>query len=505
MKIFTSTQLHELDKYTIEKDQINSIDLMERSAKVLTMAITEEWTDRTPVVIFAGPGNNGGDALAVGRLLLERGYHVKIYLFNTSKHLSPDCAANLQRLRDDIHPKTLIEVTTQFDPPELPKGTVVIDGLFGSGLNKPLTGGFASLVKYINQCPATVVSIDLPSGLMAEDNTFNVRSNIIRADLTLTLHQKKLSFFFADNQQFIGRVRVLDIRLSQQYAEQTDARYALAEEALIRAHIRHRGEFVNKGMMGHALLVAGSYGMAGASILASRACMRAGVGKLSVATPRLNSAIMQISVPEAVLRIDEDNAVFSEAIDATDYDALAIGPGLGQQETTAIAMITQIRRTQCPIVADADALNILSAHRTWMQQLPKGMILTPHPREFDRLLGATPGSDYERLQRCSEMAKSLHAYIILKGHYSALCLPDGHVIFNTTGNSGMATAGSGDVLTGILLGLLARGYQPADAAMMGMYLHGLAGDLAAKALGKESLIASDLIEYLPQAFMRLSE
>ena len=451
MKIFTSTQLHELDKYTIEKDQINSIDLMERSAKVLTMAITEEWTDRTPVVIFAGPGNNGGDALAVGRLLLERGYHVKIYLFNTSKHLSPDCAANLQRLRDDIHPKTLTEVTTQFDPPELPKGTVVIDGLFGSGLNKPLTGGFASLVKYINQCPATVVSIDLPSGLMAEDNTFNVRSNIIRADLTLTLHQKKLSFFFADNQQFIGRVRVLDIRLSQQYVEQTDARYALAEEALIRAHIRHRGEFVNKGMMGHALLVAGSYGMAGAS----------GVGKLSVATPRLNSAIMQISVPEAVLRIDEDNAVFSEAIDATDYDALAIGPGLGQQETTAIAMITQIRRT--------------------------------------------PGSDYERLQRCSEMAKSLHAYIILKGHYSALCLPDGHVIFNTTGNSGMATAGSGDVLTGILLGLLARGYQPADAAMMGMYLHGLAGDLAAKALGKESLIASDLIEHLPQAFMRLSE
>ena len=223
MKIFTSTQLHELDKYTIEKDQINSIDLMERSAKVLTMAITEEWTDRTPVVIFAGPGNNGGDALAVGRLLLERGYHVKIYLFNTSKHLSPDCAANLQRLRDDIHPKALTEVTTQFDPPELPKGTVVIDGLFGSGLNKPLTGGFASLVKYINQCPATVVSIDLPSGLMAEDNTFNVRSNIIRADLTLTLHQKKLSFFFADNQQFIGRVRVLDIRLSQQYVEPTRA------------------------------------------------------------------------------------------------------------------------------------------------------------------------------------------------------------------------------------------------------------------------------------------
>ena len=505
MKIFTSAQLHELDKYTIEKNQVSSIDLMERSAKVLTMAITEEWTDRTPMVVFAGPGNNGGDALAVARLLLERGYHVRIYLFNISNHLSSDCATNLQRLRDDNHPKTVVEVTTQFDPPELPKDTVVIDGLFGSGLNKPLTGGFASLVKYINQSPATVVSIDLPSGLMAEDNTFNVRSNIIRADLTLTLHQKKLSFFFADNQQFIGRVRVLDIRLCQQYIDQTDARYALTEESAVRARLRHRGDFVNKGTMGHALLVAGSYGMAGASILATKACLRAGVGKITVATPRLNYAIMQTAVPEAVLHIDEDSTMFSEAIDSSDFDAMAIGPGLGQQETTAIAMITQIRRTQCPILADADALNILSGHRTWTQQLPKGMILTPHPREFDRLLGSTPGSDYERLQRCSEMAKSLYAYIILKGHYSALCYPDGHVAFNTTGNSGMATAGSGDVLTGIILGLLARGYPTADAAMVGMYLHGLAGDLAAKDLGKESLVASDIVNYLPKAFIRLSE
>ena len=504
MKIFTSSQLHELDKYTIEQDQIQSIELMERSAKVLTMAITEEWTARTPVVVFAGPGNNGGDALAVARLLLERGYHVKIYLFNTSNHLSADCAANLQRLREDeIHPKTLVEVTTQFDPPALAKGTLVIDGLFGSGLNKPLTGGFASLVKYINQSPATVVSIDLPSGLMAEDNTYNVRANIIHADLTLTLHQRKLSFFLPDNQQYLGRVRVLDIRLSQKYIEENDTKYSLAEEASVKARMRHRGDFVNKGTMGHALLIGGSYGMAGAAILASRACMRSGVGKLSVVTPQLNYAIMQTAVPEAILHIDADDAAFSESINTSDYDAMAIGPGLGQQETTAIAMITQLRRTQCPIVADADALNILSNHRTWLQQLPKNMILTPHPLEFDRLLGSTPSSDYERLQCCVGMAKSLHAYIILKGHYSALCMPDGHVVFNSTGNSGMAPAGSGDVLTGIILGLLARGYQPADAALVAMYLHGLAGDLAAQALGKESLMASDLIQYLPQAFLQL--
>ena len=257
--------------------------------------------------------------------------------------------------------------------------------------------------------------------------------------------------------------------------------------------------------MGHALLIGGSYGMAGAAILASRACMRSGVGKLSVVTPQLNYAIMQTAVPEAILRIDADDAAFSESIDTSDYDAMAIGPGLGQQETTAIAMITQLRRTQCAIVADADALNILSSHRTWLQQLPKNMILTPHPREFDRLLGSTPSSDYERLQCCVGMAKSLQAYIILKGHYSALCMPDGHVVFNTTGNSGMATAGSGDVLTGIILGLLTRGYQPADAALVAMYLHGLAGDLAAQTIGKESLMASDLIQYLPQAFRQLLE
>lgn len=505
MKIFTSAQLRDLDKYTIDQEQIKSIDLMERSAKVLTMAIAEEWTDRTPVVVFAGPGNNGGDALAVARMLLERGYQVKAYLFNTSGRISADCSTNLSRLRDGIHAEALVEVTTQFDPPELPKGTLVVDGLFGSGLNKPLTGGFASLVKYINQCEATVVSIDMPSGLMAEDNTYNVRANVIQADLTLTLHQRKLSFFLADNQQFIGRVRVLDIRLSQDYITQASTQYAMANEEAIRVRMRHRDDFANKGTMGKPVLIAGSYGMAGAAILASRACLRSGAGKLTVVTPRLNYAIMQMSVPEAVLQMDADDAAFSESIDTSGYDAMAIGPGIGQQESTAIAMITQIRRTTCPIVADADALNILASHRTWMQQLPKNMIITPHPRELDRLLGSTPDNDYQRLRHAMETAQSLHAYIILKGHYSALCMPDGKVVFNTTGNSGMATAGSGDVLTGIILGLLARGYSQADAAMTGMYLHGLAGDLAAKAVGKESLIASDIIDHLPQAFLKVTE
>ena len=505
MKIFTSAQIHELDRYTIEHEPIKSIDLMERAAKAITHAITEEWTTHTPVVVFAGPGNNGGDALAVARLLINEGYKVKTYLFNITNHLSDDCVLNRQRLLDGKHAKDLIEVTAKFDPPELTADMLVVDGLFGSGLNKPLAGGFASLVKYINQSPAKVVSIDVPSGLMSEDNTYNVRANIIHAYLTLTLHERKLSFLFGDAQQFIGKLKVLDIRLSPEYIQKTEAQYYVLEENDIRSRLLHREDFAHKGNMGNALIVAGSYGMAGAAVLATRACLRSGVGKVTAITPRKNYDIMQIAVPEAVLQMDHEETAFTEAVDTDGFDALGIGPGLGRQETTAIAMIAQIRRAQCPIVTDADALNILASHRAWMQQLPKGIIMTPHPKELDRLTGSPANADYERLHRTCELAKSLQAYIILKGHNSALCLPNGNVFFNPTGNSGMATAGSGDVLTGIITALLARGYHQQNACMVGIYLHGLAGDLAAKELGKESLVASDIIDHLPQAFQYLED
>ncbi len=505
MKIFTSAQIHELDKYTIQHEPIKSIDLMERAAKAITETVMRRWSNETPIVVFAGPGNNGGDALAVSRMLATQGYDVKVYLFNISGRLSDDCAANRQRVIDCKRIKAFMEVTTKFDPPTLQAGDLVIDGLFGSGINKPLAGGFAALVRYINQCPARVVSIDMPSGLMTEDNSFNVRSNIIKADLTLTLHGKKLSMFLADCQEFLGEIQVLDIRLSDEYVKKTDALYTLLEESDIRPRILHRDDFAHKGSMGNALLVAGSYGMSGAAVLAARACLRAGAGKVTVHTPRKNYGIMQVSVPEAVLQMDHEETYFSEAVDSDNFDALGIGPGLGQLENTAIAFIAQLKRTQCPIVADADALNILANHRAWIPQLPKDIILTPHPKEFDRLSSVASNGSYERLQRAKDMAQNLHAYIILKGHYSALCLPDGHVVLNPTGNSGMATAGSGDVLTGIITGLLARGYQRRDACEVGMYLHGLAGDLAAKDLGKESLVASDIIRYLPKAFLTLSE
>ena len=328
MKIFTGAQIHELDKYTIEHEPISSLDLMERAAVALTRSIMGTWSSGVPVVVFAGPGNNGGDALAVARMLAVQGYSVTAYLFNINGTLSDDCEANKKRLADCNAVKNFIEVTNEFDPPKLEKGMLVVDGLFGSGLNKPLSGGFASLVKYINQSLATVVSIDVPSGLMTEDNTYNVRANIIRADCTLTLQQKKLSFLFAENQSIIGELRILDINLSAEGMDVIPSSYKVIEEDDLRSCLLLRNDFAHKGEMGNALLIAGSYGMAGAAVLAAKACLRSGVGKVTVRTPRRNNDIMQVSVPEAVMSVDEDEKCFSEAVEATGFDAVGIGPGL---------------------------------------------------------------------------------------------------------------------------------------------------------------------------------
>lgn len=502
MKLFTSGQIREWDKYTIEHEPIESIDLMERAAEALTIAVTNRWDNDTPVVAFAGPGNNGGDALAVTRMLIERGYDAKAYLFNVSGKLSADCMENRRRLMA-LRQDALCEVTQEFDPPKLSTDTLVLDGLFGSGLNKPLSGGFAAVVKYINQSDATVVSIDIPSGLMTENNTYNVKQNIISANYTLTLGRKKLSMMFADCQQFLGEVHVLDIGLSKEFAEQTEARFEVIEGREMRRIVRPRDAFAHKGSMGHALIVAGCYGMAGAAVLAAKACLRSGAGKVTVHTPKKNNDILQISVPEAIVQLDRDENIFVQATDSNKYSALGIGPGIGTGDTTAIAVMTQIRSARIPVVIDADALNILAQHRSWLQQLPEGIIFTPHPKEMDRLCDSVPVDDYDRLMKACEMAQRLHGYVILKGHYSALCMPNGTIYFNSTGNAGMATAGSGDVLTGIITALLARGYSQSEAAKLGMYLHGLAGDLAAHDLGMESLVASDIIAYLPKAFTSL--
>ena len=502
MKIFSSTQIHELDKYTIDHEPIKSIDLMERAASRIVAEIRHLCTAYNTIVVFAGPGNNGGDALAVARILASEGLKVKAWLFNTTGRLSADCKTNRDRLTGMKELDSFTMVIDEFDPPTLDASTLVIDGLFGVGLNKPLTGGYASLVKYINASPSKVVSIDMPSGLMSESNEYNVRSNIIRADVTVTIQQPKLSFLFAENQQFIGELKVVDINISKEGMAQVDAHVTILEDDDVRCRMRQRDDFAHKGTMGHALIIAGSRGMAGAAMLATKACLRSGVGKVTVHTPAANIIPLQIGVPEAILDIDPDNSFFTEAVSTDRFQAMGIGPGLGNNENSAITMIGQLRRAQCPIVIDADAINILATHKAWMQQLPAGCILTPHIGEFERLEGASSDS-YDRLSKAIILADRQQAYIVLKGHNTAIVTPGGRIMFCPTGNSGMATAGSGDVLTGVITALLARGYAQADACLVGTYLHGLAGDIAAKKFGKESLMASDIIDALPEAFMRV--
>lgn len=502
MKILSSSQLKELDKYTIEQEPISSIDLMERASYALSEAITKRWDTSYNIIVFAGPGNNGGDALAVARLLSQRQYHVEVFLFNTQQKLSLECKTNLERLKTcgSIY---FTEISTQFNPPPLTEEHLVIDGLFGTGLNKPLSGGFASLVRYINTSRATVVSIDIPSGLMGEDNTYNIRPHIIQADVTLSIQLPKLSFFFPENENIVGEWELLDIGLNQSFIETSPSSYSILEEEEIRSYLKPRKRFSHKGTFGHGLLIAGSYGMAGASILAAKACLRSGIGLLTVHVPIHNHDLVQNAVPEAIVQTDIHERYFAAPVDLSKYKALAIGPGLGQEEDTALAMMEQVQRCNIPVIIDADAINILSTHRNWLNRLPKRCILTPHLGELDRLIGKCMDT-YERLTKVKELAANLQCYIIVKGAWTTIVTPESYCYLNPTGNPGMATAGSGDVLTGILLALSAQGYTPEEVCKIGVYIHGLAGDIAARELSETAIISGDIICTLPAAWKKIS-
>lgn len=501
MKIFPSVQIKQLDAYTIKNEPISSIDLMERAAKALADAIARDWNIQTPIVVFAGPGNNGGDALAVSRLLAKKGYKVKSYLFNTADELSEDCELNKNRL-EQIREVEFHEVTSKFEPPILNEDCLVVDGLFGSGVKKALSGGFAAVVKYINSSSAKVVSLDLPSGLMCEDNTYNIKNHIIRASKTYSLQLPKLAFLFAENAEFIGDWELLDIGLSKEGIENTFTTWHITEEEDVKKVIKPRNKFAHKGTFGHALLIAGSYGMAGSSVLAAKACLKSGAGMITVHAPLRNNDILQVTVPEAIVQHDIHDRYFTSPIYVDSYSAVGIGPGLGQAEETNTALIEQIKLCQHPIVLDADALNIISSHRNCLSSVPRGSILTPHIKELDRLVGKC-NSSFERLAKAKDLATNYKIYIVVKGAYSAIVTPEGNCYFNSTGNSGMATAGSGDVLTGVLLSLLAQGYTPEDSCKLGVYLHGMAGDMAKKRVGERGVTASDIVDSLPFAWVKL--
>ena len=372
MKILTCTQQKEADAYTIANNNILSINLMEKAASLVADEICKRWDRSHRIIVFAGAGNNGGDAVAAARILFTKNYDVEVYLFNIKGTISEDCMTNIQRLQECGF-TAYHEISNSFEPPKLEAEDVVIDGLFGSGLNKPLSGGFASVVKYINASSAQVVSIDLPSGLMGEDNSNNARANIIRANLTLSIQFPKLAFLFPENEDIVGEWKLLHIGISPEFIAQADTPYYITEAQDVSQLIRPRKRFAFKNNFGHALLIAGSNGMAGASILAARACLRSGVGLLTVHTPVCNHDILQTAVPEAMVQNDVHEHYFAEPVDLDNYQAIAIGPGIGQEEETALATFDQLADCYIPAILDADAINIISSHRNYLNRLPRRM------------------------------------------------------------------------------------------------------------------------------------
>ena len=500
MKLFTTSQIAGIDRYTIANEPIADIDLMERAATEMYHRLRRRIDISLPLQFFAGPGNNGGDALALARMFGERGNKCTVYLLDSGKPLSGSPAINWQRLVDQGK-ATLRTISSEKDFPVLHHEVQVIDGLFGSGLGRPLSGLPAALVKHINNAGCRVYAIDIPSGLAGEDNAGNQADHIIRATLTLTLQFPKLSLLFPENSKFSGDLEVVDIGLHPGGIAAVETPYHMTGWSWVRDRLPARPKFSHKGTYGHALLVAGSYGKMGAAVLAAVGCLRTGVGLLTAHIPGKGYNIMQTAVPEVMCSIDNSDTVFSSPPAIEKFSAVGIGPGMGTGPATKSAYFKLLQEIKVPLVADADGLNLVAGDPGI---LPAGSVITPHPVEFMRLFGETRDS-WQRLQLLREVAQKYKIVVVLKGAYTQTALPTGEVYFNPTGNPGMATAGSGDVLTGIILSFLAQGLPPGDAAKCGVYLHGLAGDLASRKFSQRSLIASDISLFLGKAFRMICD
>ena len=500
MKIFSTSQIRLLDQYTIEHEPIASIDLMERAAEGLYEEIKHLFPHKPKFVILAGAGNNGGDGLALARLMLSDGWGVQAVLFHNG-NLSADCETNKNRLAVRF-PAAFSEQTDHFTALNIDKNTVIVDALFGSGLNRPLEGIFAETVRWINSVDNQTIAVDIPSGMHGEQ-TVKSTDLVVKADATLTLQFPKLGFFFAENEPFVGAWKVIDIQLHPKAIEKESTQWRFTEKSDIVPKLKKRSKFAHKGNFGHVCLMAGSKGMAGAAVLSASAALRSGAGLVTVFGTEENRVILQIAVPEAMYKTDLNNL--------ENYSVFAFGPGIGTKNETKqilediLSRINSKLSTNFPLggwgasILDADALNIISQYPDFWNIIPQNTIITPHPKEFERLFGTSENS-LERVRKASAKAVERQIVIVLKGAYTAVCCPDGKVHFNSTGNAGMATGGMGDVLTGIIAGLLAQGYSAKDSALAGVYLHGLAADLALETQSEESLLARDVVENVGRAY-----
>jgi hydroxyethylthiazole kinase-like uncharacterized protein yjeF len=501
VKILSAVDIRAWDQYTIQHEPIASIDLMERAAYECVSWILQQYPSAPSFAVFCGKGNNGGDGLAIARMLRGRNYPVSVYILEFGHKGTEDFQTNLARLQQLASPAIhFIQSENNFHP--LQREQVVIDALFGSGLNRALEDVTAKLVEHINHSGADIVSIDIPSGLFTDRSSKG--NMIVRANHTLSFQCYKPAFLVAENASYTGDIHILDIGLHPDFLKTLSSPYELVDKSIIQSIYRPRNRFAPKGNFGHALLAAGSYGRMGAAVLTVRSCLRSGVGLLTCHIPKCGYDIIQTAVPEAMAMTDFNSSFLTKIEeDITKYDAIGIGPGIGTASETRMLVREIFDAYRSPMVLDADALNCISLQKDFLQLIPAGSILTPHPKEFERLFGKA-ANDFERQDLALQKARELNVIIILKGHHTMIATTDGRAFYNSTGNAGMATGGSGDVLTGILTGFLAQGYSSIETAIFGTYLHGLAGDLAAERISMEAMAAGDLIECLGEAFKKVA-
>lgn len=499
MKLFTAQQIRDADAYTIKHEPITSIDLMERASQKCIEWLTKKYNKNFSFAVFCGIGNNGGDGLAISRILLEKGYRVNCYVVEFSKNYSPDFKINLERLQRKINVDFLTEENQNI---KIHEDVIVIDAIFGSGLSRPAEGIAKSIIQKINSHLNTVVSIDVPSALFCEDNSMNDKEAIIEADEILSFQFPKLSFLFPENAKWCNSFAILPIGLHPEFIKHTSTNFFYIDNDVARKIYRPRKKFTHKGTYGHALIISGSYGMAGAAVLSAKAALKTGAGKVTAHLPKKTVEIIQTSLPEALISVDINEEYISEIPTLKNYNAIAIGPGIGINDFTKEGLKQLLQSSKLPIAIDADAITILGEKKELLENLPAKSILTPHPKELEKLIGKWK-NDIEKLEKVKDFSERYNCFVIVKGAHSMCVCPDRDVYFNSTGNPGMATAGSGDVLTGIITGLLAQEYSSKESSILGVYLHGLSGDISSKSTSEESIIASDIIELLGLAFQSI--
>lgn len=502
MRIFNNETIRAIDKATIENENVTASDLVERASEAIANEIISRWRPNKPISIFAGFGNNGADALAVARILIEQGYNPEIFLFNIGGNmLSNECRICRDKLLElgDIN---FTEIVKNFTLPALSSNHVVIDGLFGSGLNKPICGGFTTVIQYINESGATIVSIDVPSGMLGDWNANPINRNIIHANLTLAIQFPRLAFFLKDNAQLVGEWKVLEIGLSKEAIKNSATNFFLVEKSDIRCAIKKRNAFASKADCGSALIVAGSYGMMGAAVLSANAAIRSGVGKITVQSPQCGYNVMQVSAHEAMFVADKHELILTDIAPRHTYDGIAIGPGIGTHEYTIQALEKFLKNTKQPIILDADALNCIALRPSLLNYIPSNSIITPHAGEFDRIFGEHK-TDEARLRTALDRAKRYNIIIVLKGRHTAVVRHDGMIFFNSSGNASLATAGSGDVLTGLMAGFLAQGYVPEIASLIAIYVHGVAGEISSETHGIFGVKAGDIADNVGRALKQI--